>query len=91
MQQSLFSYTTIRKVDLISDSPRKAFYRLRLETYMGEYCVRKESGGKGKVLDRRSWCFLSQEEAEKLFDRRLREKTRADRKSPRKYKQINPQ
>jgi len=87
-QQSLFSYTVIKQVNLISESPRQSFYSLRLETYQGQYCVRKESGGKGKVLDSRSWCFTTQKEAEKLYDRRLREKTKEDRKSPRKYKVI---
>jgi len=87
-QQSLFSYTVIKQVNLISESPRQAFYRLRLETYQGQYCVRKESGANEKVLDRRSWCFPCQKEAEKLYDRRLREKTKEDRKSPRKYKVI---
>ena len=37
---------------------------------LGKYTVRKESGGRGKVFDRRVWEF-SLDEAEKYFDRRV--------------------
>lgn len=89
IQQDLFNPVKLKHAYLVSESPRKAFYRLWIDVYQGEYCVRKESGGKNKVLDRRSWCFSSQKEAEKLFNRRIREKTKPDRKSPRKYRLVS--
>ena len=51
----------------------------------GKYMVRKESGGRGKVFDRRLWEFGSLDEAEKYFDRWVGEKTDPDRRSPRRY------
>jgi hypothetical protein len=41
------------------------------------------------VLDKRSWPFENFEEAEKVFNRRIKEKTDPERKSPRKYKLIH--
>jgi len=83
----LFQRIIIRNINLVSDSPKKAFYRLWLENCLGQYCVRKESGGQSnKTLNRRQWQFDSLPEAERFFDRKLREKTNPARKSPRKYR-----
>lgn len=68
------------------DSPRQAFYRIWVEAKEDIFTVVKESGvQKGRVLDKRSWRFECREEAQKLFDRRIREKTNPKRNSPRKY------
>ena len=47
--------------------------------------MRKESGIVSREPDRREWRFESLAEAEKEFDRKLKEKTNLKRKSPRKY------
>jgi hypothetical protein len=86
IQLRLFQPHIIKHVELVSpDSPRQAFYTLWIETLRGKYTVRKESGGMGKVLDRRSWLFSSLEDAERYFNRRIKEKTDPDRRSPRRY------
>jgi hypothetical protein len=41
------------------------------------------------VLDRRYWPFEVLQDAEKLYEKRIREKTNPVRKSPRKYKLID--
>jgi hypothetical protein len=68
-----------------TDSPKKAFYRIWIESDAGVFTVRKESGAKDTVLDRRAWSFGSLDAAEKLYDRRIKAKTNQERKSPRKY------
>jgi hypothetical protein len=85
-QLKLFESHTIKKTQLVASSPRKAFYRLRLESHLGRYVIRKESGTGEKVLDRRVWMFDSRSIAEKRFGQRVRHKTDPNRKSPRKYK-----
>lgn len=76
----------IRSAYLVAwDSPRKAFYRIWIEAAYGEYSVVKESGVKGLVLDRRSWPAADLDEAQAMFQRRVKAKTNPDRKSPRKY------
>ena len=86
IQLNLFKSHTIKKTHLVASSPRKAFYRLRLESHLGRYVIRKESGTGEKVLDRRAWIFDSRSIAEKRFGQRVRHKTDPNRKSPRKYK-----
>ena len=86
IQLKLFQPYIIKHANLVSyDSPRQAFYTLWIETLRGKYTVRKESGGLGKVLDRRSWLFSSLDDAERYFSRRIKEKTNPDRRSPRRY------
>ena len=75
--------------DLVAaDSPRGAFYRIWIEDNNGSFMLIKESGIKGRVLDKRSWSFESLAEAQKVFRRRIKQKTDPERKSPRKYKLI---
>jgi hypothetical protein len=86
IQLNLLKPVSIKEVFLIvPDSPGQTFYNLRLETYHGQYIVKKESGTRGKVWDKRSWEFDFFEDADKYFKRRIKEKTNRDRKSPRKY------
>ena len=86
IQLNLFESHTIKKTHLVASGPRKAFYRLRLESHLGRYVIRKESGTGENVLDRRVWMFDSRSIAEKRFGQRVRQKTDPNRKSPRKYR-----
>ena len=90
-QLKMFEPTVFKKIDLVANSPKNAFYRLWLETHIDDgYTLKKESGSGSKVLDRRQWLFKSREIAEKNFDRRVRDKLNPDRNSPRKYKIQKP-
>ncbi len=83
----VFNPNAIKKADLIAiSSPKQAFYTIWIEKTDERFVVCKESGGKGRVLDRRSWPFDSFEEAEALFNRRVQEKANPMRRSPRKYR-----
>lgn len=87
IQRQLFEPTLIKSASLIApDSPRQAFYNIRLFAYKNIYTVRKESGAKGKTWDVRLWKFDSFEKAEKDFERRIKQKTNPNRKSERIYK-----
>lgn len=70
------------------DSPRQAFYRIWIESDLDNFKIVKESGVKGRRLDKRIWPADSLETAQKIFTQRIRSKTNPDRKSPRKYKLI---
>ncbi len=86
IQLNLFKPVSIKEVCLIvPHSPGQTFYNIRLEVYGGKYLVKKESGTRGKIWDRRLWTFESFDQAKKYFERRIKEKTNRNRKSPRKY------
>jgi hypothetical protein len=71
----------IRCAHLIApESRRRAFYRIWIEDCGGGFRVCKESGASGHVWDRRAWELGSLEEAERLFTRRVWEKTDSRRK-----------
>lgn len=84
-QLNLFSQTLKHAFLVAHNSPRQAFYRIWIEGNVGEIHVVKESGIKGRVLDRRSWPAKNFEDAEVLFQRRIKSKTNPQRKCPRKY------
>ena len=89
-QKDLFNYL-LEQVSLhVPDSPRKAFYTISLEIEFDHYVIRKESGIGSKVLDRRVWRYKSFEKAEKIFNSRIHQKTRPDRKCSRRYIKIKP-
>lgn len=71
----------------IPGKPKGAFYRIWIEENTGVYSVCKESGTKGRVLDRRRWMVEDLAHAQKLFTNKVKSKTNPDRKSPRKYQQ----
>ena len=77
---------------VVLDTPRKTFYSIRIEECHGMFRVLKVSGALGKVWDKRTWEFPTLDEAERLFSRRIKEKTDPERRSPRKYsiKQLLP-
>ena len=74
IQPNLFEPVAIKEVYLIvPDTPGQTFY-IRLETYHGQYLVKKESGTRGKIWDTRLWTVESFEQAKKYFERRIKEK-----------------
>ena len=73
---------------LVAESPKSAFYRIWIEADAGIYTVLKESGIKGRVLDKRAWPHETLDQARKLFDRQIKSKTNPERKSPRKYTMV---
>lgn len=90
-QGDLFK-SILKQMYLIApDSPKKAFYNLSLEFEFNQYFIRKESGFGSKILDSRKWEYPSLSEAEKSFNRRIKQKTRPDRKSPRHYIEVRNQ
>ena len=70
---------------VVLNTPRGTFYSIRIVECYGTFRVLKVSGALGKVWDKRTWEFSTLDEAEKLFSRRIKEKTDPDRRSPRKY------
>jgi hypothetical protein len=77
-QLSLFDTTEIRSLRLKAiNSPRQAFYHIFLLNKGMTYSVKKESGTLNKTLDARSWDFNDYLQAEKFFDRKIKEKTTA--------------
>jgi len=71
---------------MVSNNLRETFYSIWIESHGGSFRVRKTSGVGNKVWDRRVWEFSSLEEAEALFNRRIKEKTNPTRRSSRKYR-----
>ena len=86
-QLSLFPDRLCSAYLVAPDSSKKA-YRIWIESNACIYKVCKESGAKARILDKRSWSFEKLEEAQKMYDRRIKSKTNPDRKSPRKYQLI---
>jgi hypothetical protein len=91
IQLRMFGRGLVKNAHLIAvDSPRRAFYNIWIEEHRGGgFRVCKESGGGTKVSDRRVWEFATLEEAEKVFQRRIRQKTNQHRKSARKYRFVH--
>lgn len=75
MQLKLFDRQVLDSVDLVAQSPKNAFYRLRLVAVAGKFCVEKESGASGRVLDRRCWEHDGIDEADRAYAAKLRAKT----------------
>ncbi len=86
LQLNLFPEVIESAQLVVQNSPRGTFYRIWIEQNVGIYSVCKESGTKGKVLDRRCWPVENFDQAEMLFKKIVKEKTDLNRKSPRKYR-----
>lgn len=84
-QLSLFTKRLKTSHLIAKDSPRIAFYNIWIERIEDNYRIVKESGVKGRVLDRRAWPAKNFDDADAKFQRRIRAKTNPMRKSPRKY------
>ena len=85
IQMSLFPQVVASANLMVVASPRGTFYRIWIEEHCGAYAVIKESGAKGRVLDRREWSAYNMDQAQKMFDLRVKNKTNPNRKSPRIY------
>ena len=71
---------------LKAESPRNAFYDLALIRISEGFLVRKESGCNGKMIHRETWFRETLEEASRLYQGIIQEKTDPLRRSPRKYR-----
>jgi hypothetical protein len=71
------------------DSPRQAFYHLRLEQTPHSSRVVKASGAGGRVWHRQVWEFPTLAQAEAWFQQRLRQKTNPLRRRGRRYQLQN--
>jgi len=71
-QLSLFPEIICTAYLVATESPKSAFYRIWIESDAGTFTVRKESGFRDRVLDKRAWPFDSLDDARKLFDRRVK-------------------
>jgi hypothetical protein len=79
----------IRETFLQANSAKQAYYKLITEKITDGFLVKKESGiGEGKVLHREAYFRNSFEEAQKLHDRKIKEKTTANFGKKRVYKII---
>jgi len=86
IQLNFFEPNTIKFNYLIADTFRQAYYKIWLESVRKEYMVRKESGTKKHVLDKRIWKFDDLVQAEKFYNRKVKEKINPNRNSKRKYR-----
>ena len=76
VQQALFPQIVCHSHLLAENSPKKAFYKIWIEgAGEGIFLVRKESGAKDKVLDRRCWQFDNLDDAKKSYSSRVKYKT----------------
>ena len=88
MQIKMFDETILESADLVADSPKKAYYKLKLISDGGQFAVEKESGIDGRELVRRRWVAITMDADDLLYQKKLREKLNPTRKSPRKYKKV---
>jgi len=88
-QLSLFPEQLCSAFLVATNSPKKAFYKIWIEANAGIFTVRKESGIKNRILDRRSWPFEDLARAIKLYEHRVEQKLDPERKSPRKYRLVS--
>lgn len=89
LQLSLFPEIVESAYLVAVDNPRDTFYRIWIEENAGAYSVVKESGSKGRVLDKRVWPMDGYEQAKRLFDCKVKAKTNSERKSLRKYRKCS--
>lgn len=85
VQLKIWDQVVLEHAELVCDSPKKAFWNIRLEAQFETFTVVKESGIGDKVLDTRRWVHDSHDRALKDYRRRLRNKLNPGRKSTRKY------
>lgn len=88
-QLTMFVPVVIRYSNLLAaDSPKQAYYNIRIEYQDGNYRVCKESGYGSRLLNAWERVFDSLSEAEKHYERIVRDKTNIQRRSPRKYRAV---
>lgn len=59
----------ISLLNLAADSPKIAFYRIRIEADVGIFTIFKENGIQGRVLDQQACPHETLDQARKLYDR----------------------
>lgn len=80
MQLNLFEKTVMAECCLVcNDSPKRAFYRLRIVFDSGRYWIEKESGAAGRVLDVRKWPMDSEGAAQRYYKNKIRQKLKPGR------------
>ena len=89
MRQTHLFEEVILEQKLIADSPKRAFYVLRLIELNGVYSIEKLSGASGKILDQRRWVQKDYKSAKNKFDNILKTKLNRGRKSPRIYRKVS--
>jgi hypothetical protein len=78
-QMSLFP-NIVRKIRLVADSPRKAWWSLAIIEVYGSYFLIKKSGTKAGLLDTRKWPAKNYDKALKIFEKKVKLKTDPNRK-----------
>jgi len=78
-QMSLFP-NTVRKIKLVADSPRKAWWSLAIIEVYGLYFLIKKSGTKAGLLDTRKWPAKNYDKALKIFEKKVKSKLDPKRK-----------
>ena len=79
----------IRETFLQANSAKRAYYKLITEKITDGFLVKKESGiGEGRALHKEAYFRNSFEEAQKLHDRKIKEKTTANSGKKRVYRII---
>jgi hypothetical protein len=78
-QMSLFP-NIVRKIRLVADSPRKAWWSLAIIEVYGHYFLIKKSGTKAGLLDTRKWPVENFDKALKIFEKKVKLKTDPKRK-----------
>lgn len=80
MQLLLFERSVLAECKLIcNDSPKRAFYMLRIVFEGGRYWIEKESGAGGRVLDVRKWPMDSEGAANRYYKNKIRQKLKPGR------------
>ncbi len=80
MQLNLFEKTVMAECCLVcNDSPKRAFYMLRIVFEGGRYWIEKESGCGGKVLDVRRWPMVDEKAANRYYKNKIRQKLKPGR------------
>ena len=82
---------TIETVRLEADgaSGRACFYEVALERITDGWLVHKTSGTEGRKPHEERWFRDTEEDARRLLERIVDEKTRPNRASPRKYRRAS--
>ncbi len=73
----------LKDIFLKAESPKKAWYTLKLEDIGMGYIIEKQSGTEGKVLHKVNYYEDNLESAEAFYNKKIQQKTSPNRK--RKY------
>jgi len=79
-QLKLFEVTQLKYVELIADSPKKAFYRMCIIYNNGKYYIKKESGAGLIIQDKKTWVYSKIKDAYDKYHNILKQKMKKNRK-----------